>query len=152
VNRFDLVAPFAAAIMLYAVAPFIAMQVKSAVRRVIASGLQHVERRRDGEIPYYLSVESIDDYVDFAMDAVQVFPAFLLPIVGSIYTFSSGAPTGVSVTLLLAAVILAVGVNAWMTSSSPADYVSRKWRGYSLITLIGIAFNIIAMALAIFFS
>jgi hypothetical protein len=54
--------------------------------------------------------------------------------------------------LLLAAVVPAVGVNAWVTSSSPTDYVSRKWHGYSLITLIGILFNSIALVLVLIFS
>lgn len=150
--RFDLVAPFAAAIMLYAIAPFLAVQVKSAVQRVIAAGHRHVGEVREDEIPYYLSAESIDDYVDFAIDAVQIFPAFLLPIVGSVYAFSTATPTGVCITMLLVAVILAIGVNAWVLSSAPADYVSRKWHGYSLITIIGIVFNGIAMALVLAFS
>lgn len=151
-ERFDLVAPFTVAIMLYTVAPFLGMQVKAAVRHVIASGLRHVGDVRAEDIPYYLSAESIDDYIDFAVDAVQVFPVFLLPIVGAIYAFSTATPAAVSVTLLLAAVVLAVGMNAWVTSSSPADYVSRKWHGYSLITLIGILFNAIALILVLLFS
>jgi hypothetical protein len=151
-TRFDLVAPFAAAIMLYAVAPLLGMQAKSAVKRVVASGLRHVGEVDEDQVPYYFSAESIDDYLDFAIDAVQIFPAFLLPIVGSIYAFSSATSAGVSVTLLLAAVVLAVGVNAWVTSSSPAEYVSRKWHGYSLITLIGITFNCVAIVLVLSFS
>jgi hypothetical protein len=152
VARFDLVAPFAAAIMLYAVAPFLGMQVKATIRRVIASGRPHVGEVRDDDIPYTLSAKSIDDYIDFAADAVQIFPVFLLPIVGVIYAFSTTTPAAVSVTLLLAAVVLAVGMNAWVTSSSPAAYVSRKWHGYSLITLIGMAFNGIALVLILIFS
>jgi hypothetical protein len=73
-------------------------------------------------------------------------------ILGAIYAFSTSAPAGVSVTLLLAVVVLAVGMNAWVTSSSPDDYVSRKWHGYSLITLIGILFNSIALVLVLIFS
>ena len=102
--RFDLVAPFVVAIMFYAVAPLLCLQTKAAIRRVIESGAKHVGSPRDDNTPYYLTAESIDDYLDFAMDAVQVFPAFLLPIVGSIYTFSSSTPAGLSVCLLLAAV------------------------------------------------
>lgn len=107
---------------------------------------------REEDIPYYLTAKSIDDYIDFAVDAVQIFPVFLLPIVGAIYAFSTSTPAGLSVTLLLAAVVLAVGMNAWVTSSSPAEYVSRRWRGYSLITLIGILFNAVALVLVLAFS
>jgi hypothetical protein len=150
--RFDLVAPFTAAIMFYAITPLLGRQVKAAVQRVIASGLRHVGEVREEDIPYYLSADSIDEYVDFAADAVQVFPVFLLPIVGAIYAFSSSTPAGVSVTLLLAAVVLAIGMNAWITSSSPTDYVSRKWHGYSPITLIGMLFNIVALILVLILS
>jgi hypothetical protein len=152
VARFDLVAPFTAAIMFYAITPLLGMQVKAAIRRVIASGLRHVGEVREEDVPYYLTAESIDDYIDFAVDAVQVFPVFLLPLVGAIYAFSTSTPTGVTVTLLLAAVVLAIAMNAWVTSSSPADYVSRRWHGYSLITLIGMLFNIIALVLVLVFS
>ena len=147
--RFDLVAPFVAAIMFYAVSPLLCLQTKSAIRRVIESGTKHVGNPQDDKTPYYLTVESIDDYIDFAMDAVQVFPAFLLPIVGSIYTFSSSTPSGLSVCLLLAAFVLAVGMSAWITSTAPADYVSRKWHGYSMMTILGAAFNAIAISLVL---
>jgi hypothetical protein len=152
VARFDLVAPFAAAIMFCGIAPLIGMQAKAAIRRVIAAGARHVGEVRQEDIPYYLTAESIDDYIDFAADAVQVFPVFLLPIVGAIYAFSTSTPAGVSVTLLLAAVVLAIGMNAWVTSSSPADYVSRRWHGYSLIALTGMLFNGIALVLVLVFS
>jgi hypothetical protein len=150
--RFDLIAPFIAAIMFYAISPLLCLQTKSAVRRVIESGAKHVGSPQDGNIPYYLTVESIDDYIDFAMDAVQVFPAFLLPIVGSIYTFSSATPSGLSVCLLLASFVLAIGMSAWITSTAPADYVSRKWRGYSLISIFGVAFNAAAISFVLLLS
>jgi hypothetical protein len=150
--RFDLIAPFVAAIMFYAVSPLLCLQTKSAIRRVIESGAKHVGSSQDGDTPYYLTAESIDDYIDFAMDAVQVFPAFLLPIVGSIYTFSGAVPPGLSVCLLLAAFVLAIGMSAWITSTPPADYVSRKWRGYSILTILGVAFNAVAISLVLLFS
>jgi hypothetical protein len=150
--RYALVAPFVAAILLYAVAPLLTMQAKAIVRYAIAAGRQHVSEVREGDIPYYLAAESIYDYIEFTADVVQVFPVFLLPIVGAVYTFSSAVPTPVSVTLLFVAIVLAIGVSAWVTSVTPADYVSRKWHGYPLVPLIGIAFNIIALALVLAFS
>jgi hypothetical protein len=151
VARFELVAPFAAAIMFYAIAPLLGRQVKAAIRRVIASERKPGDEP-PGTIPIYLAPESIEDYIDFAVDAVQVYPVFLLPIVGAIYAFSASTPAGLSVTLLLAAVVLAVGMNAWVTSSSPVDYVSRRWHGYSLITLIGMVFNAVALVLVLALS
>lgn len=150
--RFDLVAPFTAAIMFYAIAPLLGRQVKAAIQRVMASERQHGDEVPPGTIPIYLAPESIEDYIDFAVDAVQVYPVFLLPIVGAIYAFSASTPAGLSVTLLLAAVVLAVGMNAWVTSSSPVDYVSRRWHGYSVITLIGMAFNAVALVLVLALS
>ena len=43
-------------------------------------------------------------------------------------------------------------MNAWVTSSSPVDYVSRRLYGYSVITLIGMAFNAVALALVLALS
>lgn len=150
--RFDLIAPFIAAIMFYAIAPLLANHTKVTVRRVIDSGQRHVGGSYEDKIPFNLAAESIEDYVDFAMDAVQVLPAFLLPIVGSVYTFSTATPTGLSVTLLLAAVVIAMGLSAWIMSTAPANYASRKWHGYSVVTLVGSVFNAVAIALVLGFS
>lgn len=150
--RFALVAPFVAAILLYVIAPLLARQTKAVVRHAIAAGQRHVGEVREGDVPYFLAVESINDYIEFAADAVQVFPVFLLPVVGAVYAFSSAVPAPVSVSLLLVAIVLAIGVNAWISAVPPADYVSRKWHGYPLVPLIGIAFNIVALALVLAFN
>jgi len=152
VARFALIAPFVAAILLYAIAPLLARQVKAVVRHATAAGWRHVGEVREGDVPYFLAEESIDDYVEFAVDAVQVFPVFLLPIVGAIYAFSTAIPAAVSVSLLLVTIMLAIGVNAWISSVPPADYVSRKWRGYAVLPLIGMVFNGVALVLVLAFS
>lgn len=145
----DLAAPYAVAIVLYLMAPRLTGLVKFAVSAAIAKGRAGLADVQETEIPYYLMPEMIDDYVEYATDVAQVFPALLLPIVGAVYGFSGGIPAPVSVTFLLVACLAAIAMMAWLISLPPSDYVSRKWSGYSLLTVAGIALNLAGMALAL---
>jgi hypothetical protein len=149
VHDLDLAAPYAVAIVLYLMAPRLTGLVKFAVSAAIAKGRAGLADVRETEIPYYLMPEMIDDYVEYATDVAQVFPALLLPIVGAVYGFSGGIPAPVSVTFLLVACLAAIAMMAWLISLPPSDYVSRKWSGYSLLTVAGIALNLAGMALAL---
>jgi hypothetical protein len=151
-HRFDLIAPFAAAILIYFIAPLLSSQVKSVIRSAISEGRLHVGLVAENEIPYYLAPPSIEDYVEYAMDAVQVFPACLLPIIGSIYAFGSGIPTGVSASILVLALVATIAMSAWIMSRPAPDYVSRKWHGYSIISLLGVIINIIGIILTLLFA
>jgi hypothetical protein len=151
-HRFDLAAPFAAAILIYLIFPLLSRQVQSVVNGAISEGRVHAGPIMEDNIPYYLAPPSIEDYVEYAMDAVQVFPTFLLPIVGSIYTFSNGVPREISVTILILVVVVMIAMSAWIMSQSPSNYVSRKWLGYSIITLFGVIVNIASMTLTLLFA
>lgn len=148
-RNLDLAAPYAAAIMLYLIAPLLSGLVLSAVSAVIAQGRNRLTDVQDQQIPYYLMPNVVGDYVEYAMDAIQVIPALLLPIVGTVYGFASGVPAPVSLSFLIVACIAAIAVMAWMLSASPSDYVSRKWRSYSMITFGGILLNITGLALSL---
>lgn len=151
-QRFDLVAPFAAAVLIYSIAPLLSKQVKSAVRSAISEGRLHVNMVTEDDIPYYLAPPTIEDYVEYAMDAVQVFPTCLLPIVGAVYAFGNGLPTEVSVSILILTMVAAIAMSAWIMSRSASDYVSRKMYGYSIISLLGVAINIAGILLVLIFA
>lgn len=79
-------------------------------------------------------------------------PALLIPFVGAVYGFSSGVPAPVTVTFLIAVFLAAIGMFAWILRETPPDYVSRKWHRYSILTLAGIALNLVGMTLALTLS
>lgn len=151
-HTFDLIAPFGAGILIYLISPLLSLQVRSAIDRAIADGREHVTVAVDDKIPYYMTPASISDYVEYAIDAAQVFPVMLLPIVGSVYAFSAGVPTPVALSFLFTACVMAVGMTSWMVIRSPSDYVSRKWLGYSIISLIGMGVNVAGMVLVLAFN
>jgi hypothetical protein len=152
VRLLGLVAPYAAAILIYLISPLLAQQVRSVVNGTISAGGQHAGPATGGDIPFYITPESISDYVDYAMDAVQVFPVMILPIVGSVYSFAADVPTAVSASFLSLASVATVGMTAWVLTRSPSDYVSRRWLGYSVLSIIGMAVNVAGIALAVAFG
>ena len=91
-HRLEVGIPFVAAILFYLTSPLIIEQVKRALKGEIAEGRAHVPRLHTESIPYYLIPSAISDYAEYAMDAVQVIPSILLPIVGAIYALGSGVP------------------------------------------------------------
>jgi hypothetical protein len=151
-QKFDQISPYGAAILIYLIFPLLSLQVKSTINSVIADGRSHVSTIVDSDLPYYLTPSSINDYVDYAIDAAQVFPVMVLPIVGAVYGLSTGIPAAVTLSFLFVACVLAVAMTAWIVTRSPSDYVSRKWCGYSIITLAGVAVNVIGMILALVFG
>lgn len=148
----DLAAPYGVAIIMYLIAPLLTGLVIFAVRAALDKGRVGVPDVDDAQVPYYLMPDVIEDYVEYATDAAQVIPALLLPFVGAVYGFSGGVPAPESVTFLIAVFLVAVAMLAWMLKEAPSDYVSRKWHGYSILTLAGIALNLVGMALALTLS
>ena len=102
-------------------------------------------------VPYYLASAMILDYVEYATDLAQVIPVIALPVLGALYSLSS-IPVLVAVSILVVVFLIAIGMLAQMVTRLPAKYVSRKWRGFSVLTLAGIALNLVAMALTLSLS
>jgi hypothetical protein len=148
----DLAAPYAFAILLYLIGPLLTGLVQLSVSSVINQGRANDPNVNWQEVPDYLMPTTIGQYVEYATDAAQVIPALLLPIVGAVYGFSSGIPAPVGVTFLIIAFIAAIGMLAWLTRALPAVYVSHKRFGYSILSIAGIALNLIGMSLALAFG
>jgi hypothetical protein len=148
----DLVIPYVAGILLYLIAPLLSRLVLNIVSGVIARGQKDVPGIREENIPYYLSPKQIGQYLEYAMDVIQVIPALFLPIVGAVYGFSGGIPAPISLTFLTAACVAAFAAMAWILGEAPSDYASRKWHRYSVVAIGGIALNLIGMALSLSFG
>lgn len=148
-HNLDLAAPYTAAIILYLITPLLTRLILSTISAVIAQGRNRVTGIREKQIPYYLMPDVISDYVEYAMDAVQVLPALLLPIVGAVYGFAGGVPSPVSLSFLIIACLAAIAMMSWILNEQPSDYVSRKWHSYSIITAGGILLNTVGIALSL---
>jgi hypothetical protein len=151
-TRLDSAAPFVVAMMLYVVSPLLSRQVMKAVSGQISGGRAYVQSFAEGVVPYYLTPESVSDYVEYALDAIQVFPGVLLPIIGAVFALTSGVPTAIALSFLIVTCIVALGVDAWILTQSAPDYVSRKWHGYSVMTLIGLSINAVGLGLTVTFG
>lgn len=69
----DLIAPFAAAIILYFIAPLLSRLVLLVISAVIAKGRNQTADVKDQQIPYYLTPDFVSDYVEYAMRVIHRF-------------------------------------------------------------------------------
>lgn len=142
--------PFAAAILLWLVAPLITTLTKNVVSGQIAR-----EMYKHDEIlwlPLPTPYKQIDDYIELAADAVQVIPAVSLPVIGALVAAASKVSTITA--LLVAFMLITVLITAicWIFSRSAPDYASSGWGGYSVVTIVGIFSNAAAIAIIIYFG
>lgn len=150
-HSFTLAAPFLVAVGLYLLAPLTTKLVVSAMASEIDRGRAIAGSVDEENVPLYLAAKTISDYVEFAADAAQVIPAIVLPIIGAVYGFSS-VPAPADISLLITAFFVAIGMLAWMLIHPAADYVSLKRYGFSRLSIVGIAFNILGLTLVLWLS
>jgi hypothetical protein len=151
-QRFDLAVPFIAAILFYAVSPLLSRQVGRVIVGEISQGRAHTPNLVEKYIPYYLTPSSISDYVEYSVDAFQVFPSLLLPIVGAVFGFANGVQPTIALGFLIFTCIMAIAMSAWILTRSVSDYVSRKWHGYSIMMIVGIIINVLGIVLTFIFA
>jgi hypothetical protein len=153
-HQLQLAAPYLVAVGVYLLAPLLSKLVGFKISAAIDRARLAVREdggEMEGKVPYYLSGEMISIYVDYAADAAQVIPVILLPIVGAVYGFTS-VPTPVAVSFLVGTFLIAIAMLAWMLILPPANYRSRKRRGFSILMIFGIMLNLIGMSLALSLS
>lgn len=142
-KTFGLVMPFAAAILLYLVSPFLTRQAQRVlVGQIAESQVRSRPPDNPADTPYYLAVPAIEDYVEYVADLVQVAPAALLPIVGALFSLSQGGDPVFPLGFLTVVAVLSIGLIAWVGGQDAAVYVSRKWFGYSVVSLVGMLMNL----------
>lgn len=147
-TKLGVVAPFVLAIILYLIAPFLTTGAKKALQRQIERDAR-LHGLTATSLPAYLRPEMIDDYVEFVADAVQIFPATLVPILGAVLAIAAKVAVPIDALISILAIAVAVVMNSLVLSRAAADYVSRKWHGYSIVASFGIAVNIVCIALII---
>jgi hypothetical protein len=151
VHEFQLAAPYAAAILVYLLGPTFSRLARHSISGAIDNARVTSGLPDEKAVPYYLASGMILDYVEYATDLAQVVPVILLPIIGALYSFSS-IPVPVAVSILVVVFLIAIGMLGQMVTRLPAKYVSRKWHGFPVLTLAGIALNLVAMALTLSLS
>lgn len=139
--------PIGAAILFLLFSPLLTSKVVNAVDGWIAKDAVAYGAIPEAEVPPHLTKQAIVDYVEYAADAVQIVPATLLPVVGAIVAVTSEQSSSLAaVAILVGFIAAAVGLDAWVLSRAPQDYVSRKLRGgYSIVSLIAIACNVVGI-------
>lgn len=144
--------PFIGAILFILISPMLVTRVKKTVQAQILEDKERLRIPRDAEVPPPLTPKAVNEYIEYATDAIQILPATLLPVIGAIFTVSNNGASELTIGLLclmflvfLAAVAMDLGV----TISSTADYVSRKFHGYSIAALVALASNVLGLVVSL---
>jgi hypothetical protein len=149
----SLILPFMGAILLFLMAPLLAEQAKRILLGQIAESAKNSEAPPlPDSTPYYLGTPAIADYVDYISDFIQIGPAVLLPIVGSVFSISQGADPLFPLIFLALTAIFAICLSAWMITKTASDYVSVRWFGYSIVSLVGVTMNVFGIVMVVLLS
>ena len=142
--------PFIAGIVFLLIAPMLVTRVKKTVQAQITEDRDRLGIAPKEAVQPHLSPKVINDYIEYASDAIQIIPATLLPVVGVVFTLSNNGPSSWPLGLLLFVVLLALTLDVVVAISSPADYVSRKLFGhYSIAALVALVSNVLGLVISL---
>lgn len=142
--------PFVAAIAVLLIYPLLAAKIKAIIHGQIADVANSLKVSRD-EIPPHLKSECIGDYIEYAADAVQILPLTLLPVTGAVFAIAADIPSAIALGYLSIVILAAVAVEAWILSQAAERYVARDRLGYSVTTVVGIASNLLGLAMIVIY-
>jgi hypothetical protein len=143
--------PFVAAIALFLISPLLVAKVKVAIIGQVAEEAGKLSVPEE-QVPPHLTRECIDAYIEYAADAVQIIPLTLLPVTGAVFAIAAHVPSAIALGYLGIAVLAAVAVEAWVLSRAAGRYVALRFLCYSVVTAIGIASNLLGLAMIIFYG
>lgn len=144
-DRFLAMAPFLAAFVLYALSPEL-----NKVARWRIEGTVSGAKMATGSIsvPPHLSAGYIGDYVEYGIDAAQIVPMLLLPLVGVLVSWHLGLAPGIAWTVFACSLVIAVTVTIIFLRRDPVAYVSKKlFARYTLLSATGVGINFVAAVL-----
>lgn len=144
--------PFGAALVFLLISPLLVAKVKRILSGQIALDSARLGVTPNTPVPAHLKPESIEDYVEYVSDAVQILPLTLLPVSGTLLAIASRIPTLASVAILALATIGAIAAEAWILSKTTPDYVSKKKFGYSVATVIGGFVNLAGLVIVLVYG
>jgi hypothetical protein len=144
--------PFVAAIVFLVLSPQLVARVKNAIRAQVSRDRDNLAIPRDAPVQPPLSLPAIDDYIEYAADAIQIFPVILLPVLGAVFEISKDSGSALSLIYLSVAIFVAIGMEVWVLNQSTSDYVSRKFWHFSMVAWVAFASNLAGLAIVWPFS
>lgn len=144
--------PFLAAIVLLLISPLLTAQVKTVVLGQIDKSAREHGVTED-MIPPSRGRDSLDAYIEYAIDAVQIIPLSLLPVTGAVFAIAAHVPSAIALGYLSIAILVAVVVDAWVLSRLAGKYVAKRLvKYYSIVTATGIASNLLGLAMILIYG
>lgn len=144
--------PFIAGILFVLISPLLVTKVKRTVQAQIREDQEKLGILPGKNVQPPLAPRVIDDYIEYAADAVQVVPVTLLPVLGAIFTVSSYGASVITLSLLFFVVVAAIALDLYVTNSTTPDYVSRKLYGYSLVSVVALCSNALGLFVSIYIA
>jgi hypothetical protein len=148
--------PFLAAIVLLLISPLLTAKVKTAVLDQIDKSAYEHDVTED-MIPPSRGRDSLDAYVEYAIEAVQIIPLALLPVAGAVFFIAADVRSEIALGYLalgylVFAIVAAVAVESWVLSQPAGKYVScRPIKNYSVVAFTGIVSNLLGLAMILLY-
>ncbi|MGJ0385394.1 hypothetical protein [Paenarthrobacter nicotinovorans] len=139
--------PFVAAIAFILISPQLVAKVKKTIRAQVSRDRDSLAIPRDALEQPPLSLSAVNDHIDYAADAIQIFPVILLPVFGAVFESSKNGGSSAGSIYLCIAVLAAISLEAWVLNKSTADYVSRKFLRVSVVAWVALASNLAGLAI-----
>jgi hypothetical protein len=132
------------AALFYALAPESTRLVRDHINNVFSAASNMSQAKQ--EIPPHLSREYIGDYLEYSIDAAQVFPTFALPAVGALFALHSGLSALGAVLLLGLGIPCLVFIGLRVLLAEPIAYVGKKYfrKRYTFLPATGMLLNVLA--------
>jgi uncharacterized protein YjeT (DUF2065 family) len=97
------------------------------------------------DLPPHVAIKHIEEYVEYAADIVQIVPAVTLTMVSAIVLVPSNISPAWGAGVLVLAVLLIFALEGFVLSMSPERYLSLKKAGLSVVSMAGIAINVVGL-------
>jgi hypothetical protein len=117
--------PFAAAIVFYAMTPYLNWRAKSTILGWIEKGQQH-SGTEPADVPDYASPKQISDYIDYTADLLQIYPGILLTVVGLLVAAQGDLPTTIVAALSFSVLAAVVTIEIYVESKSSKSTWSQN--------------------------
>lgn len=141
--------PILVAILFIVISPLLVARVKRTVQAQIAADREKLGIPQGSPVQPPLTPAVIGDYIDYAADAIQIFPVTLLPIIGAVFAVSKHAVSMWAVALICFVFVVALALEVYVLVMSTSDYVSRRFLRLSVVAWVALISNIIGLVIVL---
>lgn len=141
--------PILVAILFIVISPLLVARVKRTVQAQISADAEKLGIPQGVTVQLPLTPTAIDDYIDYAADAIQILPVTLLPIIGAVFAVSKHTVSMWAFAFICFVFVVALALEVYILVTSTSDYVSRRFLRFSVVAWVALISNIIGLVIVL---